>query len=83
MVELLLGQTYIMQLEKLERSLLWSILRLGMVSASIVLEGDVRQKTGERESRIGARLIHILLRSGTGQRLGSKDNEECDTTSQD
>ena len=31
-----------------ERSLLWSVLRLGSVSASIALEGDAKQKTGER-----------------------------------
>ena len=31
-----------------ERSLLWSIPRLGSVSASIASEGDVKQKTGER-----------------------------------
>ena len=31
-----------------ERSLLWSISRLGLVSASIASEGDVRQKTGKR-----------------------------------
>ena len=31
-----------------ERSLLWSIPRLGLVSASIVSEGDAKQKTGEK-----------------------------------
>ena len=31
-----------------ERSLLWSVLRLGLVSASIASEGDAKQKTGER-----------------------------------
>ena len=43
---------------------------------------DKRLAKGSREGRIGARLIHVLLRSGTGQRLGSKDDEECDATSQ-
>ena len=31
-----------------ERSLLWSIPRLGSVSASIASEGDAKQKTGEK-----------------------------------
>ena len=44
---------------------------------------DKRLAKGSRESRIGARLIHVLLRSGTGWRLGSKDDEECDATLQD
>ena len=44
---------------------------------------DKRLVKGSRESRIGARPIHILLRSGTGWRLGSKDDEEHDATSHD
>ena len=44
---------------------------------------DERLAKGSRESRIGARPIHVLLRSGTGQRLGSKNNEEHDATLQD
>ena len=44
---------------------------------------DKRLVKGSRESRIGAMPIHVLLRSGTGWRLGSKDDEECDATSQD
>ena len=43
---------------------------------------DERLTKCSREGWIGARLIHILLRRGTGQRLASRDNEECDTTSQ-
>ena len=31
-----------------ERSLLWSVPRLGLVLASIASEGDAKQKTGER-----------------------------------
>ena len=44
---------------------------------------DKRLAKGSREGRIGARLIHVLLRSGTEQRLGSKDDEECNATPQD
>ena len=44
---------------------------------------DKRLAKGNRESRIGARPIHVLLRCGTGQRLGSRDDEECDATSQE
>ena len=44
---------------------------------------DKRLVKGSREGRIGARPIHILLRSGTGWRLGSKDDEERNTTLQD
>ena len=44
---------------------------------------DKRLVKGSREGRIRARLIHVLLRSGTEQRLGSKDDEERDATLQD
>ena len=44
---------------------------------------DKRLMKGSRKGRIGARPIHVLLRSGTGWRLVSKDDEECDATSQD
>ena len=43
---------------------------------------DKRLTKGSRVGRIGAMLIHILLRSGTGQRLVSKDDEECNAISQ-
>ena len=39
--------------------------------------------SASREGRIEARPIHVLLRSGTGQRLGNKDDEEHGATSQD
>ena len=42
---------------------------------------DKRLTKGSREGRIGARPIHVLLRSGTGQRLVSRDDEERDATS--
>ena len=44
---------------------------------------DKRLAKCSREGSIGARLIHILLISGTGWRLGSKDDEERDATLQD
>ena len=44
---------------------------------------DKRLAKGSRENRIGARPIHVLLRSGTGRRLGNKDDEERGITSQD
>ena len=44
---------------------------------------DKRLVKGSREGRTGARPIHVLLRSGTGWKLGNKDNEEHDATLQD
>ena len=41
------------------------------------------KRLAKGSGRIGARLIHVLLRSGTGRRLGSKDDEECNATLQD
>ena len=58
-----------------ERSLLQSIPRLGSVLASIVSMQNKRLAKGSRESRTGARPIHVLVRSGTGRRLGNKDDE--------